>query len=132
VISTSLVMVTHGTDTSNVPYLSPPPPTGNGWILLLTTGPPSYDSRYWPNPTSPAPIFPNGATGWTETVTPLQWDSGSGLVEYVTKTMLEAGTVQYNPGYALLNNTIGLGASGSYDGYFTYIALRVVYNPTGP
>ena len=98
VTSVSLVTVAKGTDSRTAGGAF-------GARLLLNGG----DDVFYP-------IMPLSSADWTETVTPLTG---------VTKEELEAGTVEYDTGFALLND--GSSGSTSWHTYFTYVALRVEY-----
>jgi hypothetical protein len=108
VTSVSLVTVTKGSDSTLLPR-------GQGGVAFALHG---FD-WYWQG------IFADGATDWTEIVTPLIF----GGVERVTQAMIEAGTVEYASGHALLNDTIFPGSgTAAFDSLWTYIALRVTYD----
>jgi hypothetical protein len=132
-VRTELVTVGKGTDASNVHYIFPPADHGEGWAIMMNSGFPDFEFRYWPNPDSPSKIFINDSFVYTTLVTPLKWNSGGGLNEVITKQMIEEGTVTYDQGRVWMNTSVSGpvdhpgGASGSFDGRFTYIALRVTY-----
>lgn len=116
--SVSLVTVAKGTDSRSAGDF--------GSRLIVSDGPPDFNTTLWGN------LFPNDSSDWVETVTPLRLELADpigtlGPGEYVTKSMIEDGVFEYNPGYVLFND----GASGSaWHTYYTYIALRVTYIPS--
>lgn len=116
VASVSLVLVAKGTDSRSA--------GGSfGARMIITDGEPDFNTTTWTN------LFTNNTADWTEFLYPLTLENAYppgtlGTGQRITQAMIEAGTVEYNPGYALFNDG---SSTGAWHTYFTYIALRVIY-----
>lgn len=78
------------------------------------------------SPLTFANINAESSDDWVETVSPILDELGH---QILTQSLIESGTVEYNPGYALFND--GSSTSGWHT-YITYIALRITYNELTP
>lgn len=114
----TLVTVSKGTDNR----ASPTAASAGGVRLYVTS--PTYGIQTFNN------VFAHGASDWTEIIRDLSVDD-DGDPYAISKDMLEAGTVKYNPGSTLWN--CGMSASWAlpreFTSKWTYIALRFTYMP---